>query len=159
MKIIDNFHEYSFLSNFSPNRVWFDGILWPTAEHAYQAAKAASPFQREKILECKTPGEAKRKGRSIIIRNGWDDLKLRYMFAIVKAKFEQDPGLKKMLRDLTDYWLIEGNDWGDQFWGCVKVNGEWVGKNHLGIILMDIRDEFDLSVGWWNKKDKPRKDQ
>lgn len=160
MNIIDDFHEYPFLSNFSPHRVWFDGILWPTAEHAYQAEKTSSSFEKQKILECKTPGTAKRMGRMISLREereNWDSIKLQTMFAIVKAKFEQNPEITKKLTELRDFWLIEGNNWGDKFWGCVKVDGEWVGENHLGIILMDIRDEFNSSVGWRDKKEKPWK--
>lgn len=39
-----------------------------------------------------------------------------------------------------DEELIEGNWWGDKFWGI--YNGE--GENHLGKLLMKIRGELCL---------------
>ena len=57
---------------------------------------------------------------------------------IVRAKFSQNEELAKKLLATNDEYLIEGNTWGDRFWGT--VNGE--GRNQLGIILMQVRDEL-----------------
>jgi predicted NAD-dependent protein-ADP-ribosyltransferase YbiA (DUF1768 family) len=38
--------------------------------------------------------------------------------------------------------LIEGNTWGDKFWGQVK--GE--GANYLGRLLMKVREELQTAV-------------
>jgi predicted NAD-dependent protein-ADP-ribosyltransferase YbiA (DUF1768 family) len=39
--------------------------------------------------------------------------------------------------------LVEGNTWGDKFWGAVKnKDGKWEGKNCLGKILMILRRYF-----------------
>ena len=56
------------------------------------------------------------------------------MYMALWEKFS-DPYLREMLLDTGDEELIEGNWWGDQYWGV--CNG--VGKNRLGNILMLIR--------------------
>ena len=68
----------------------------------------------------------------------WNDRKIEAMYNSVRLKFTQNPGIKEKLIETKDYYLEEGNTWGDRFWGT--VNGE--GENKLGIILMQIRDEF-----------------
>jgi hypothetical protein len=42
--------------------------------------------------------------------------------------------------------LVEGNRWGDQFWGVDLRTG--LGENHLGKILMKVRDELRSNRGW-----------
>lgn len=39
--------------------------------------------------------------------------------------------------------IVEGNTWGDAFWGVDSRTGE--GENHLGQILMQVRSELNLS--------------
>jgi hypothetical protein len=60
------------------------------------------------------------------------------MGEIVRAKFEQNPNLAEKLLSTQDAYLEEGNTWGDRTWGT--VNG--AGANHLGRILMEIRNEM-----------------
>ena len=44
MAIIDSFRgEYGFLSNFNKSRVEFEGMTYPSVEHAFQAAKNPDP--------------------------------------------------------------------------------------------------------------------
>lgn len=40
-------NKYRFLSNFWPISVQFDGILFPSVEHAYQTAKTLDIKERE----------------------------------------------------------------------------------------------------------------
>ena len=134
--------EHAFLSNFYEARVLFDARHWPTAEHAYQAMKTADFGLQEVIRDALTPGEAKRLGRALLrIRDGWDRYKDAYMERIVDAKFQQHPELMEKLLATGEALLIEGNDWGDMYWGMVKRNdGRWVGRNQLGKVLMDVRE-------------------
>lgn len=47
VKIIDSFHgEYAFLSNYYDSPIFYDGILYPSVEHAFQAAKTTVFIQR-----------------------------------------------------------------------------------------------------------------
>jgi hypothetical protein len=60
------------------------------------------------------------------------------MKELVRAKFTQHWDLKQKLLETGDEELIEGNTWGDTFWGV--FNG--TGKNILGQILMEVRNEL-----------------
>lgn len=57
------------------------------------------------------------------------------MFEVVLAKFSSSTYLKNKLLATKDEEIIEGNTWGDRYWG--QVNG--IGRNKLGKILMKVR--------------------
>jgi ribA/ribD-fused uncharacterized protein len=129
--------EWYFLSNFSPAAVSFDGRSYPTVEHAYQAARCADETDREAIFCARTPGEAKRIGRAAHEVAGWADIKESVMLDLLRQKFER-PGLRDLLLKTAHRRLVEGNDWGDTYWG--QVDG--VGHNRLGHLLETVRDEL-----------------
>lgn len=128
--------SYEFLSNFYPATVEYEGLFYPTVEHAFQAAKTVSVYQRAGILGRSTPALAKRMGRQVTLRPNWEDIKIRIMESLVRQKF-RDKELKEKLLATGNEELIEGNWWGDTFWGVCR--GE--GHNHLGKILMKTREE------------------
>lgn len=148
--IIDSFSgEYRFLSNFYPARVALDGVDYPTVEHAYQAAKTMDKSKRSIICHAETPGKAKRLGRSPLLqfRDDWEFVKVDVMRDLVKQKFSHtDPhhhDLCGELIDTNDALLIEGNKWGDTFWGvCNKVGQNWMGR-----LLMERRAELISATG------------
>lgn len=120
--------DNSFLSNF-----YWHG--W-TVEHHFQAAKTDDPVWVQKILTAPTPGAAKKLGRKAPMRSTWDDEKITVMRTLLRLKFS-DPQLATRLLATGDAQLIEGNWWGDRFWG---VSGG-TGQNHLGRLLMQVREE------------------
>lgn len=130
--------EYFFLSNFYPVEIKLDGIVYPNAESAFQAQKTLNVEERRKFSMLRNPVQAKRLGRKVKLRDDWEEVKLDIMTKIVSQKFLQHPHLIEMLLQTGDEELIEGNKWGDQFWGVCKDKGE----NHLGKILMKIRDAY-----------------
>ncbi len=151
---VDSFQgSYRFLSNFwlcrVPRGVPYNGINYPSVEHAYQAAKTRSKKERERVLwkdwrtglklRVTTPGEAKRAGQTVTLRKNWNRLRRPVMEKLLRRKFE-DPQLAEMLLQTEDAVLIEGNNWGDTFWGV--CNG--VGENHQGKLLMKIRQELKV---------------
>lgn len=135
--MIDRFDgtKFRFLSNFYMCPVIYEGIRYPSSEHAYQAAKSLDMEVRQRIANLSTPGKAKKAGRQINIRQDWEAVKYDVMSEIVLEKFLQNPDIKQKLIDTGDEELIEGNTWGDQWWGV--CNG--VGENMLGKILMRVR--------------------
>lgn len=136
MTPIDSFQgEYRWLSNFWPALVIFDGDYYPTVEHAYQAAKTTDRSARIRIHRAETPGLAKKLGRGLAMRPDWDTFKLEVMLILLRQKFT-DPELRRKLLETGDRELIEGNTWGDRFWGVCGGTGE----NHLGKILMHVRE-------------------
>ncbi len=138
--MIDKFDgQYAFLSNFynSPIRPFDDDILYPTVEHAFQAQKTLNISIRKEIAAQPTPGKAKAIGRNIILRSDWRDIRIQIMYRALKAKFK-DTKLAQKLLSTGNEKLVEGNWWGDKYWGV--CNGE--GENNLGKLLMKIREEL-----------------
>lgn len=127
--------EYFFLSNFSYNPIEFESISYRTVEHAYQAAKTLIPEVRMEISKLRYAGQAKRQGRKVELRDDWQDIKLEVMRELLEKKF-RIPKLRKLLAQTYRRELIEGNTWGDTFWGQCPIGK---GENHLGQILMSIR--------------------
>lgn len=127
--------EYAFLSNFYNSPVTIDGITYQNAEAAFQAAKSTD--DATKLQFSRMSGkEAQKAGNRIQLRPDWNEIRIQEMRKILGAKFTQNPELLKKLKETEDYELIEGNDWGDVFWGVSKGEGE----NQLGKLLMEIRD-------------------
>lgn len=135
--IIGFIGPYRFLSNFYPAVVSWHGRMFPTVEHAFQAAKATQDHERDLIANCKTPGQAKKLGRVILCRPDWDDIKLDLMLLLLRRKFSLTDLRPKLLKTGNAH-LYEENYWGDVFWGTMKLKGE----NHLGRLLMQVRTEI-----------------
>lgn len=141
--MINDFHgEYYFLSNFSKSPVYWDGELYPTVEHAFQAAKMDSADFRKQIREAKGPNDAKRIGRRGPMRADWEEIKVDVMRQCLMRKFLLNPSLRQQLQSTGNEKLVEGNTWHDNCWGdcsCPKCASK-TGSNHLGKLLMEIRD-------------------
>ena len=134
-KEIKGFREnYGFLSNMHECPVWFEGVLYPSSENAFMAAKTLDSFIRTQFVSL-TPQEAKKLGRKITLRSDWEHVKYEVMSTIVFTKFYQNPDLRQKLIDTGDAYIEETNHWGDKIWGL--CDGE--GDNRLGKILMNVR--------------------
>ena len=146
-------NEYFFLSNFYPCSIVINGVIFPSAEHAFQAYKCQNPEDFERILSAKTPSEAKRLGRRVVLRSDWDRVKDSIMHDIVRAKFTQNSDLLHKLRKTYPFVLVEGNMWGDTYWGVDLRRPDrnakygFVGQNRLGEILMTVRQELVSMFG------------
>ena len=139
MNKIDCFDgEYAFLSNFYDSPIEKDGIVYPTNEHFFQAMKTLDNEERKRIAAAETPGKAKRMGRSVKLRPDWEQSKIQIMKEGLTLKFLCHKDLAEKLVATGDVWLIEGNWWGDTYWGV--CNG--VGHNMLGNLLMEIRGDL-----------------
>lgn len=148
MNIIDNFKgEYFFLSNFANAPVIYKGITYKNNEAAFQAQKVVSLSEQQKFASL-PPNLAKREGRRVKLRPDWELIKKQVMYEIVKAKFEQNPGLRRMLLNTGNAILVEGNTWHDNTWGICKcekcINKCHIDFNNLGKILMKVREELKL---------------
>ncbi|AKG21176.1 NADAR family protein [Calothrix sp. 336/3] len=138
--------NYAFLSNFWYCKIIFEDIEFPSVEHAFQAAKTTNPNEREMVCLAATPVKAKRIGRKVTLRDDWEKVKIEIMRGLLVQKFSQDEMLQEMLLSTGDWELIEGNTWGDKFWGAVLENGKWVGRNELGKLLMSVRCQIRAQV-------------
>jgi len=133
---IDSFRgDFGFLSNFYESSIWYENERYASVEHAYQAAKSSDPETKKMIREAKTPGIAKRLGKSCQLAPDWESRSEKIMRDLIKLKFE-NPLLRAMLLATEDAELIERNTWNDTRWGVCRG----VGQNLLGKILMDERE-------------------
>lgn len=141
---IESFEQepYTFLSNFYHSPFIYKGKEYPTVEHAYQASKAFFEKEHEQIRLAATPAQAKKLGRKCVMKDYWDLIKVGMMYQFLFLKF-QDPDLEEKLLATENAELIEGNWWGDLFWGV--YNG--VGENWLGKLLMQIRTQLKQNQG------------
>ena len=132
--------EYGEFSNFSEHEIELHGKRYPTVEHYFQAMKFPWDEQSEKIRLAGNPMIAKRLGRTrkVKLREDWEEVKLDIMREAVGKKFSTYNELRKLLLETGDEELIEAAP-SDYFWGCGK-NGS--GKNWLGRILMEVREEL-----------------
>ncbi len=79
--------------------------------------------------------EARNLGRSVELREDWENIKVKLMSTLVYLKFKQNSDLMIKLLSTGDRAIIEGNNYGDTFWGV--YNGK--GSNKLGFILSNVR--------------------
>ena len=139
--------EFAFLSNFYPSLIAVDGIMFPTVEHLFQAAKTVSLVEREKIAAAATPGQAKRLGRNVILCDNWEEIKDDVMLNALRLKFAI-LSLREKLLATGNEELVEGNTWHDNIWGncscdrCKNIEGQ----NKLGKLLMQVREEIKSSM-------------
>ncbi len=131
--------ETRWLSNFWPASVYYEGVNYPSSEHAYQAAKSLNQTDRVCIAQL-TAGQAKRAGQGLTIRPDWEEVKESVMEDILRIKFSH-PDLQKKLLETDTLYLEETNTWGDTYWGVCRG----AGQNKLGHILMKIRTELENS--------------
>lgn len=142
--MIDKFTgRYRFLSNFFTCHIVIDGVKYRTVEHYYQCMKTLDEKQRKEINNCIYPGDVKRLGQKVRLRNDWEQIKVRVMMKGLKAKFSKLE-LRKMLLKTGKEKLIEGNNWHDNYWGNCKCTGcrGIHGKNVLGKLLMLLRNKY-----------------
>lgn len=128
-------------SNFSRHPVRVQGVLWPTSEALFQAAKFPDdPAYRERIRTASSPSAAAALGRSrsVPLRSDWDDLRLDVMRWVLRLKFEQHPDLRELLLATGDALLVEHTP-RDSFWGD---GGDGSGENWLGRLLVELRSEL-----------------
>ena len=132
--------DFAFLSNFYESVVIYKKIVYPTVEHFFQAMKTVDVAIRKEIASCTTPGNAKRAGQKVSLRNNWETVKIKVMSEGIRQKFAPSSSLSTMLIATFPAHLEEGNWWGDCFWGVDLKTGK--GANWLGRLLMTRRAEL-----------------
>ena len=117
-----------------------------------QKAKLFHDSERyTRIFRANTPDGCKALGKEVtpFDPKTWDSISYDVVKTANRAKFEQNPDLMKMLLDTGDSIIAEASP-NDKIWGigmdaetAAKTDSaDWAGKNKLGKILMELRDEF-----------------
>ncbi len=139
--------EYFYLSNFSQHSITYNGIIFATVEHFFQACKTLDKMEQQQIILAPKPKDAKDLGAIATLRPDWEDVKLKLLQWAIFLKFTQNIRINKQLLATGDDILIEGNYWHDCEYGnctcsrCIDIEGQ----NKLGKILMFTR--FKLRNG------------
>ena len=131
--------------NFAPFQVEWRGKLYPTAEHAYQAAHFidTNPELAEKVRLTTSPREASDFANlnSKYDDPNWKQKRVVLMEEIVRCKLEQHKYVKQTLIESGTRYIVEMND-NDAFWGWGNDRN---GENQLGQIWMKLRSEITAS--------------
>lgn len=145
MQTIDSFRgDNEFLNNGFPCNIEFDNSIYPSLEHAFQAAKTNDLVARANIRAAATAADAKAIGKSVAIVADWDQKRLDVMASLIRQKFTNNLDLKLKLLMTGTQDLVQGGMRRDRFWG---VDTKGVGENHLGKILMTVRSAIRASDG------------
>jgi ribA/ribD-fused uncharacterized protein len=130
------------LTNFweDAQTILIDGKQWRTTEHYYQASKFKSEKLIERVRMLATPREAFEFGRKHAneLRADWRHVNLAIMLKALRCKFYQNATLAALLKSTADAELVEHTA-NDAFFGDA---GDGTGENHLGKLLMKVRDEL-----------------
>lgn len=133
----------NWFSNMVVFPMYIEARLWPSIENYYQAMKTTDRDVQETIRAA-SPSGAKQLGKKVILRKDWEQIKEGKMKYALSLKFSMQPWYD-LLMATGDTQLIEWNNWGDKYWG---VTEDGRGRNRLGVLLMELRDEFkELSDG------------
>ncbi len=116
---------------------------WKTVEHYYQAHKfhgTKFAYLMAQIQAAPTPELAAKIGRDPAhqIHPDWDRCKCELMYRAIRQKFSSHLDIQQVLLDTLDAEIIEDSPV-DYFWGCGSAK---TGANHLGRILMRVRDDL-----------------
>lgn len=139
-----NEKPYGAFSNLYKCPVEFEGTVFPTSEHAYQAGKARKPAVRQWILSAPTPSLAAMAAHGLYVWDvvpDWAQTKFERMRAVLRAKFDQHPALRELLLSTGTARLVEAgtvNNAVNRLWG--EVDGK--GENMLGVMLMELRTAY-----------------
>ncbi len=135
-------NAYQQFSNYAVRPITISGAVYPSVEHYYVWAKCTSDPDRAHILSANTPGEAKRRGRCVLLRHNWSEIRLDVMRQALRAKFTQHADLQALLLLGTgDCFIYEDSP--DMYWGYASGRGQ----NWLGSLLMELRTELRRELG------------
>lgn len=143
-----NEEPYGRFSNLYKRPIVFEGETFGTSEHAYQAGKARKPQVREWILSAPSPALVAMAAHGLYwwdIRSDWSKIKFDRMRDVLRAKFTQHEDLRELLLSTGNARLVESatvDNPVNRLWG--EVNG--VGKNMLGTLLMEVREELRAAM-------------
>ena len=137
---------YGAFSNLYRRPIEFEGEVFATSEHAYQAGKARKPEVRKWLLAAPSPALLAMAAHGLYywdIAPGWSKTKFDRMREVLRAKFTQHSDLQDLLLSTGEARLVESatvDNEVNRLWG--EVNGS--GRNMLGILLMEIREDLRL---------------
>jgi ribA/ribD-fused uncharacterized protein len=145
----ETFKPYNKLSNFWPCDFIYESVAYRSAEHAYQAAKTDNLLEKARVRVAVHPRDAKKLGSGVTVRSTWDSEKIFVMRRILRCKFTQCLDMRALLVETGESKLVHAAPW-DSFWGSGR---DGLGTNHLGFLLMQLREEINKERSDHNGKE------
>lgn len=149
---------YGAFSNLFRRPIRFEGEVFPTSEHAYQAGKARKKEVKDWLMQAPSPSLLAMAAHGLYywdIAPGWSKTKFDRMKQILLEKFSQHDDLYDLLLSTGDKRLVETattDNAVNRLWG--EVDGK--GKNMLGILLMEVREELREMANTKNETSEAR---
>lgn len=142
------FYEQDFyvLSNFSSFEIEWSGFTFKTAEHLYHWLKfilSDDPDSADiahEIRNARSAHDAFKIAQNYRDKQAdiWDEVKLKFMKKILRAKADQHEYVRRKLMLTSDRELVE-DSWRDNYWGWGPNKD---GQNWLGKIWMEVREDL-----------------
>lgn len=146
-------------SNFYQPISFTDGKNTFNSSEQYFMFRKAEYFNDEgvakKIMASTDPGEQKQLGRTVsgFDSQEWDKVCRRFMYEAVYLKFSQNEQIKRHILKNVGMENVEASPF-DEIWGIrlresdyrASIKSEWKGKNWLGIIVDEVRDELQKDL-------------
>lgn len=145
-------------SNFYRSPITHRGVEFGSVEHMFQYYKAVrfeDKAAAEVIKRLKwKPYVVKQIAYTIegFDKEAWEKVKESVMLSALRLKYRTYPDLGKLLRDTREDTIVEASAT-DKYWGIglgkdrepttLTDESAWVGKNRLGILLMQVREELN----------------
>ena len=142
-----NEKPFGALSNLYRREIAFEGEVYATSEHAYQAGKARRRDVKAWLMAAPSPALLAMAAHGLYywdVIPGWSRIKFDRMRQVLRAKFTQHPDLQALLLSTGEARLVESatiDNAVNRLWG--EVNG--IGQNMLGQMLMELRAELNGS--------------
>ena len=139
-----NEKPHGIFSNLYKRDIDFEGRIYPTAEHAYQAGKPRRDAVRDWLLAAPSPALLAMAAHGLYywdINPKWNKIKFDRMRRVLWAKFTQHDDFKEHLLSTGNKLLVETatmDNVVNRLWG--EVNGK--GQNMLGKLLMEVRSDI-----------------
>ena len=142
--------ELNPFSNFHPVNFELDGTIYTSSEQFIQQQKAqlfGDRVTEAKIMSALNPLQCKKEGRNVrnFDQNNWNSNAKSLCLPGIKAKFEQNEWLRKLLLSTANEILAEASY--DEVWGTGKsfyhkdctIKDKWTSIGIVGEMLMEIR--------------------
>lgn len=143
-----NEKPYGVFSNLYKRPIIFEGVEYQTSEHAYQAGKARKESVKKWLMDAPSPSLLAMAAHGLYVWDispDWSKTKFDRMRGVLLAKFTQHDDLRELLMSTENARLVEVakvDNAVNRLWG--EFNG--VGKNMLGVLLMELRDKLRAEV-------------
>lgn len=144
---------YGWMGNMSPFKIKYEDMVWLTSEALFQALRFEDEEIRELIRAEKSPMSAKMKAKKFktsMLVDPMSDKDIENMRLCLRLKINQHPQIKTWLLETGDAFIYEDigkrNKERDLFWGLKFENGKMLGKNMMGKLWMEFRNELNSKL-------------